>query len=303
MRVLVSGAGGLVGGALVPALLRAGHVVRRLVRSRPRDAGEYRWDPATGTMDPAAVAGADAVVHLAGAGIADGRWTAARREVILESRRAGTRMIAGAILRATPPPRVLVCASAIGFYGDRGQEVLTESSPPGGGFLAEVVRVWEDEARTAAAAGTRVVHLRSGLVLSRRGGALPRMALPFRLGAGGPVGDGRQWVSWITLADLIRVVEHALDRADLRGPVNAVSPGTLPQREFARALGRELGRPCWLPLPAWAVRVLLGEMGRELLLFSQRVMPGALTAGGFAFGAPGIADGLRQVLRSDPSTD
>src|SRR5262245_38373032 len=192
----------MIGRALVPALIADGHRVTRLVRTRARAAEECHWDPAAGIMDPAAIRSCDAVVHLAGAGIAAGRWTPSRKAEILMSRREGTRLIAAAIARADPAPRVLLCASAVGYYGDRGDETLTEESGPGGGFLAEVVRVWEGEARVAAEAGARVVHLRQGLVLAGHGGPLPRMALPFRLGLGGPIGDGRHWLSWIGIGDL-----------------------------------------------------------------------------------------------------
>jgi uncharacterized protein len=297
VRILISGASGTIGRALAPALAADGHAVTRLVRGRaPRDGRELRWDPTAGVMDPAAIASCDAVIHLAGASIAAGRWTASRKAEIMESRRLGTRTIAAALARAAPPPRVLVCASGAGYYGDRGGEVLTEESGPGTGFLADVVRAWEAEARVATEAGVRVVHLRQGLVLARHGGALPTIALPFRLGLGGPIGAGRHWLSWIGLADLIRIVRHVLARDDIAGPINAASPQPVLHADFSRALARVVGRPALLRVPDWSLRAILGEMGRELLLFSQRVVPARLVAGGFKFDHPEIEEALRYEL-------
>ncbi len=304
MRILISGAAGTVGRALAPALVAGGHTVSRLVRARaPRDAHEFRWDPGAGFLDPSAITSCDAVIHLAGAGIATGRWSASRKAEIMESRRAGTRLIAAAIACAVPAPQVFICASAVGFYGDRGDEVLTEESGPGTGFLAEVVRAWEGETAVAAEVGIRVVLFRLGLVLARHGGALPRLALPFRLGLGGPIGGGGQWMSWIAIDDLVRVFEHALSRRDLSGPVNAVSPGAVTNRNLSRILGRVLGRPVFLPVPGWAIRGVLGEMGRELLLFSQRVTPARLLSGGFEFSHSGLEESLRHTFRPDPARD
>jgi uncharacterized protein (TIGR01777 family) len=287
----------------VPALIAGGHAVTRLVRARPRDAREFRWDPAAGVMDPAATTSCDAVIHLAGASIAAGRWTASRKAEIMESRRSGTRMIAAAIARGMPKPRILICGSAIGYYGDRGEEVLTEESGPGTGFLAEVARVWEGEASAAAQAGVRVVRLRLGMVLARLGGALPRLAVPFRLGLGGPIGAGRHWMSWIALDDLVRVLDRVLAAGDLEGPLNAVSPGAVTNREFSRTLGRVLGRPAVLPVPRWAIAAVLGEMGRELLLSSQRVAPARLLEHGFRFEHPSLEEALRHLLRTPPIPD
>lgn len=301
MRILISGAGGTVGRALAPALAAGGHTVSRLVRSRPRDAQEFRWDPSAGILDPAAIPSCDAVIHLAGASIAAARWSASRKTEIMESRRAGTRLIATAIARAASPPRVFICASAVGYYGNRADEILTEGSAPGAGFLAAVVRAWEVEA--ALATSTRVVSLRLGVVLTRSGGALPRMALPFRLGLGGPIGGGRQWMSWIALEDLVRVFLFALARSDLSGPVNAVSPLPVTQREFSRLLGRVLGRPGFLPAPGWLIRMVLGEMGRELLLYGQRVSPGRLLSAGFEFEHGELETHLRRILRPDAAAD
>ncbi len=296
MRILVTGGSGLIGRSLVPALAADGHAVSRLVRVRPREAREFRWNPETGILDPTALAACDAVVHLAGAGIASGRWSPARRALIRESRVAGTRLLAAGIARAAPPPRALICASAVGVYGDRGEEVLSEGSGPGAGFLADLVRAWESESAPAAGAGVRVVHLRMGMVLAQHAGALPRLVLPFRLGLGGHLGSGRQWLSWITLDDLVGAIRHTIVR-DLAGPVNAVSPGPVTSRDFARALGEVLARPVWMPIPAWLLRLVLGEMGEELLLFSQRVVPARLRASGYVFRHGGIDEALRHVLR------
>jgi len=303
VRVLVSGAGGLIGTALTRSLASDGHTVTRLVRTRPRDPLEFRWDPLSGLIDPAAFAGCEAVIHLAGSSLAAGRWTAARRAEILTSRSAGTQLVASAITRADPPPAVLISASAVGYYGDRGDQALDEESAPGTGFLAEVARAWEAETVPAAQAGTRVVLLRLGLVLDRREGALPRLVLPFRFGLGGPIGSGRQWVSWITLDDAVRVTRFALTCNELRGAVNAVSTQPVRQRDLAAAIGRILGRPALVPLPAWVVRLAFGQMGEELLLAGQRVLPRRLGELGFTFQHPGIDDALRHQLRPDQPSD
>lgn len=291
MRVLVTGAGGLVGSALCPALEAAGHTVVRLSRSGP-----VSWHPATRTIDTAALEGVEGVVHLAGESIA-GRWSAAKKERILASRRDGTRFLAETLAELPQPPRVLVSASAIGYYGDRHDELLTEQSPAGSGFLADVAQEWEAATAPAAAGGIRVATIRTGIVLAHGGGALPALLPPFRLGLGGPVGNGRQWWSWLALADLVSIYERALTDDALAGPVNAVAPGAVTNREFARTLGKVLGRPALLPLPAAAVKLLLGEMGKEMLLAGAHVQPAALTAAGFVFRFPQLGDALRAELR------
>jgi uncharacterized protein len=293
VKVAVTGSSGLIGSALLPALAAAGHSTVRVVRSRavPGDVG---WDPTTSSIDAAGLAGVDAIVHLAGESIAS-RWTERRKQQILESRVAGTRLVAETAARLDPPPRVLLCASAIGIYGNRGDETLTESSARGDGFLADVVDAWEAAAAPARDAGVRVVHLRQGLVLSRRGGALARLLLPFRLGLGGRVGGGAQWWSWIALDDVTAIYVRLLGLT-LSGPVNVVAPEPARNRDFVRELGRALHRPAALPLPAFAVRLLLGEMGEELLLASQRVVPAALEAERFEFGCRTLADGLASAL-------
>jgi uncharacterized protein (TIGR01777 family) len=297
MRVLVSGSSGLVGSALVSLLTGGGHQVVRLVRAQPKDeASEVRWDPEAGDIDGAGLKGVDAAVHLAGESIAAGRWTAAKKGRILESRVKGTRLLAEALAGLEPLPRALVSASAVGYYGDRGEEELREESGSGSAFLSEVCRQWEAATEPAAAGGIRVVNLRFGIMLSAAGGALPRLLTPFRLGAGGTVGSGRQFMSWIALDDVVGVILHALITEALRGPVNAVAPQPVTNREFTKTLGRVLGRPTLFPLPAFAARLAFGEMADELLLASQRVEPARLLASGYSFRFPELEGALRHVL-------
>lgn len=288
MRVAVSGSHGLIGSALVRSLVADGHAVTRLVRSPTPGPGEVRWDPVTGEVDAAGLEGHDAIVHLAGAGIGDRRWTAAYKRAIRDSRVRGTEVLATALARLERPPAVLVSGSAIGIYGDRGDEELTEASPPGDGFLAGVCRDWEAATEPAAAAGIRVVLARTGVVLCTHGGALRRMLVPFRLFVGGPLGSGRQWFSWITLADEIGAIRHALATPSLSGPVNVVAPACVRQRDLARSLARALKRPCWLPVPRVALRLALGRELADELLASQRVRPEALAASGYAFAHPDL---------------
>lgn len=294
MRILVSGATGFIGSALVPALQAAGHQISRLVR-RQAAAGDIQWDPAGG-LDPSAVAGFDAAVHLAGENIS-GRWTVAKKQRIRDSRIQGTRTLATALASAQPRPRVLVSASAIGFYGNRGDDVLDESASPGSDFLAEVANEWEAAADPARQADLRVAHLRFGVVLSPRGGALKQMLPTFRLGLGGRVGSGRQWWSWIALDDVVAAIQHALATESLRGPVNTVSPQPLTNADFTRVLGEVLRRPTVLPMPGFAVKLVFGEMGEALLLASQRVEPAALKASGFQWRYPELRQALAAMLR------
>jgi len=258
--------------------------------------GSPRWDPAAGTIDRERLEGLDAVVHLAGASIAK-RFSPAHFGEVLASRRDGTRLLATTLAGLARPPRVLVSSSAVGLYGDRGDETLDESSEPGAGELAEVARVWEAETVPAARAGIRVVLLRTGIVLSRQGGALAPLLLPARLGLGGPLGSGRQWWSWIAIDDVIGAIRHAIDSGTLAGPVNAVAPEPARQAEFARALGRVLGRPSWVPAPAFALRLILGRgMADALILASARVLPARLAASGYPFRFPRLEGALRHVL-------
>ncbi|MBM4436102.1 MAG: TIGR01777 family oxidoreductase [Actinobacteria bacterium] len=297
MNVLISGATGLIGTALGRHLSERGDNVWRLGR-RPSAPGaqEMQWDPAAGRIDLRALPGPDAVVHLAGENIGAGRWSAAKKARIRYSRVRGTALLAEALVRLPRPPRVLVCASASGYYGERGDATLDESSGAGAGFLADVARAWEAAAEPARQAGMRVVHCRTAPVLSARGGALAPMLWPYRLGLGGPLGSGRQWFSWVALDDVVRAYAHVLDRVDLAAAVNVASPQPVRQRDFARALGRVLRRPAIFPVPALALRAFFGEVAREMLLVSQRVVPVALRAHGFAFAYPDLETALRHVL-------
>lgn len=290
MRILVTGASGLIGSALCPSLEAAGHTVIRLSRSGP-----VRWDAAAHMIDPAALEGVEAVVHLAGESVA-GRWTSAKKERIVTSRREGTTFLAETLAALPQKPHVLASASATGWYGDRGDELLTEQSAAGGGFLAEVARDWEASTQAASGAGIRVVHLRTGIVLSRHGGALPAMLPAFRAGLAGPIGNGRQWWSWISLPDVVAAYERVIADGSLSGPVNAVAPGAVTNGDFTKTLARVLKRPALLPLPAPAVKLLLGEMGREMLLASARVEPRALAGAGFSFRFDRLEDALRAEL-------
>ena len=296
LRIAVTGASGLLGSALLPFLTTGGHRVDRLVRGR---GDGIAWDPVAGTVDRAALDGVDAVVHLAGEGIADGRWTQERRRAILDSRVRGTGLIARTLAELPRRPRVLVAASAIGFYGLDAQ-VLDESAPSGRGFLAEVVRAWEAALRPAEDAGIRVVRLRTGVVLAARGGVLARLRLPFSVGLGGPIGGGSQPLSWIGLDDLLDVILLALTDANLAGPVNAVAPEPTTNGGFTAALARVLRRPALLPLPAAAVRTIFGEMGNEVLLSGQGVLPGKLRERGFRWRTPQLEQALRRELGAWP---
>jgi len=295
LKVAVTGATGLVGRDLCAFLAAGGHEVRRVVRGARIDEGDIVWDPALGRLAAASLEGLDAVVHLAGETTA-GRWTAARKQRIMASRREGTRLLAETMAAMKRPPKVLVSASAIGFYGDRGGVTLTEESEPGSGFLAEVTREWEAALEPARAAGVRVVSLRFGVVLSARGGALARMLPAYRAGVGGPVAGGDQWMSWVALDDLLGAALAALTDKRLEGPVNVVSPEPVTNREFAHTLGRVLRRPAKMPLPETAVQQVFGEMGESFLLHSQRVRPEKLEGAGFRFDYPFLEEALRFEL-------
>jgi uncharacterized protein (TIGR01777 family) len=295
-RIAISGASGLVGSQLVPFLRAGGHDVARLVRRRPSAADEIAWDPATGQIDAASLEGMDAVIHLAGVSIAGGRWTAARKAAILSSRQQGTSLIAETVARLQRPPRVLISASGIGYYGDAGSTPLTESSPQGDGFLAGVCRAWEEATAPAAASGMRVVLPRFGVVLAGSGGLLSRLVPAFRFGLGGPLGSGEQFMSWIALDDVLGVLLQAIADDRLAGPVNAVAPQAVSNRAFAETLGRVLGRPAVLRAPAPALRLVAGELADELLLASQLARPARLEDVGFSFALPTLEDALRHEL-------
>lgn len=300
MKVIVTGSGGLVGRALVRSLLADGHSVTRLVRGgaqqfRTPGSNAVEWNPEAGTIDAAALEGHDAAVHLAGEPIAEGRWDEAKKRRIMESRAKGTRLIAETIAGLREKPRVLVSASAVGFYGDRGAELMREESASGEGFLSEVCREWEKATLAASQAGVRVVHVRIGFVLDGEGGGLPKMLTPFKLGVGGKVGSGRQYISWITLEDLVRILRRAIEDESLRGPVNAVA-GAVTNEEFTKALGHVLGRPTILPVPTFALRLAFGEVADAVMLASTRVEPARLKEAGFDFKHANVEAALRSVL-------
>lgn len=298
MRIILTGSTGLVGSELVPFLRAREHSVTRLVRRPAHPEGkEIAWEPAESKLDAAALEGHDAVVHLSGESLAAGRWTAARKVRIVESRVQSTRLLAATLAQLTHPPRVLACASAVGYYGDRGEEVLTEESPGGAGFLAQLCREWEAACEAAAQKGIRVANLRFGVVLSAAGGALKKMLPPFRMGLGGVIGGGRQFMSWIALDDLLSVILLALTHDALRGPVNTTSPNPVTNREFTKTLGRVLGRPTVFPVPTIAARLAFGEMAEEMLLASARVVPARLLASNFQFQFADLGPALRHVLR------
>lgn len=296
MKIVVSGASGLVGSALVPYLRQEGHEVLCLARGAANAPGEVAWDPQGWTIDRGALAGTEAAIHLAGEPIAAGRWNAERKERIRQSRVDGTRFLAQTLAGLAETPRVLVSVSAVGFYGDRGDEELTEESPVGIGFLSEVCRQWEAAAEPARQAGIRVVHPRFGMVLSAGGGALEKMLPPFRMGAGSRLGSGEQWMSFIHLQDLVRLLGFLLGREELSGPVNAVAAAPVRNAEFTATLARVLGRRARLAAPAWALRALFGEMADEMLLASARVLPARLEAAGFELQFPNLDAALREIL-------
>jgi uncharacterized protein (TIGR01777 family) len=306
MRLLVAGSSGLIGRAIVPRLRARGHRVIRLTRAARGAAGGAArgapgsaedtapWDPDAGALDPALLRDADAVVHLGGVGIA-GIWTARRKERIRASRVRSTGLLAGA-MAATGRPSVLVHASGVGYYGDRGDEILSESSPPGSGFLAGVCRDWESASRPVEEAGGRVVRVRTGLAMSRTGGVLGSIAPLFRLGLGGRLGSGRQWMAWVALDDLVEIYVRAIEDASLRGAINAVAPEPATNADFTRALGRALNRPAPFPVPAFLLRLLPGGMGAETLLASQRAVPARLSSAGFTFRHPSLDETLAALF-------
>lgn len=296
MDVAVTGSSGLVGSALVPALWEAGHTVRRLVRRAPTGPDEVRWDPAAGTIDTAGLAGIDAAVHLAGEGIAEKRWTPEQKRRLVESRTMGTRLLAETMAALDPRPTVLLSGSAVGIYGDGGEAELTESSPPGTGFLAGLVQQWEAAAQPAVDAGIRTAFLRTGVVLSAHGGAMAKTLPLFKLGLGGPIGDGKQWWPWIAIDDEVGAIIHLLT-SDVSGPVNLTAPEPVRFKEYAKAQGRALRRPAFLPVPKLGPKLLLGsELAEALLGDSQRVLPTRLQASGYEFRQPDIASAMDVLL-------
>ncbi len=296
MKILVSGSTGLVGVALAAALREKEHEIVSLVRRPATGTGEVAWDPTGETLDGAAVEGMDAAIHLAGENVAARRWTAEQKAKIRDSRVQGTYLIASTLAKLKEPPRTLICASAIGYYGDRGDEVLKETSESGTDYLSDVCRKWEAAAKPAADAGIRVVLLRYGVILSPKGGALAKMLPPFRLGAGGKIGNGQQYMSWISLDDAVGATLHALSTESLSGPVNVVAPHPVTNTEFTKTLGRVLYRPTVLPMPGFAARLAFGEMADGLLLASQHVEPSKLVESGYGFRHANLEEALRHLL-------
>ena len=295
MKILVAGSSGLIGTALCSRLGSEGHEVVRLVRQQP-GRGELRWVPEAGELEQEALEGMEAVVHLGGRSIVAGRWTATVKAQLRQSRVQTTQLLATRLAGLAAPPRVLVCASAVGIYGHRRDEELDEESDTGEGFLAELGRAWEGASAVASEAGIRVVQARLGIVLSRRGGALAKMLLPFRLGVGGKIGSGRQYVSWISLEDAVAALIYVVENDALRGPVNLTAPQPVTNAELTRTLGRVLRRPTLLPLPAFAAKLVLGELAEEGLLASQRARPKRLLEAGFEFAYPELEGALRHAL-------
>lgn len=297
MEVAITGASGLIGSGLAESLRTDGHVVRPLVRSASADPQAIRWDLAGGTIEAEKLDGVDAVVHLAGAGIGEHRWTEQHKRAIRESRTTGTGLLAHTLAGLDNPPTLLLSGSAVGFYGDRGDEVLTEQSAGGEGFLADLVGLWEQAADPAREAGIRTAFLRTGIVLSRRGGVFPRLRLLGLVGLGGRLGSGKQWTSWISGPDMTAALRFLLDSDDIAGPVNMLGPQPVRNRDFAAALGRALHRPTFLPTPAFGPRLVLGrEKADELLFVSQRAEPTVLQDAGFTFSHPDIDSGIKAAL-------
>jgi uncharacterized protein len=302
MKILVTGATGLVGTALVAALAREGHTVCRLVRSQTKSTGgragtfDVPWDPETGELGGAAV-GAEAAVNLGGASIADGRWSDSRKKLLRTSRLNATRALVTALGKMNAQPGVLVSASAVGYYGSRGDEILTEESAAGNDFLGQLAKDWEAEALRAEAFGTRVVLARFGIILATEGGALPKMMLPFKFGVGGRIGDGKQWISWIALEDVVAVLRLAIIKSALRGPINVVAPEPVTNAEFTKELASAMHRPAIFPAPPFALRLAMGEMADALLLASQRAVPQKLTREGYSFASRNLKDAFETICQ------
>ena len=298
MKILISGASGLLGTHLIPTLEAKGHEIHTLVRKTPKGANEIRWDSKTGVDDEeqAKLEDFDAVIHLAGDNIASENWSPEKKRKIRESRSTGTRVLVEALRKTEIPPKIFVSASATGFYGDRGDEDLTETSPKGVGFLPDVCDEWEREARRAEDFGARVALLRTGVVLSKDGGALEKMLTPFRFGVGGTVGSGKQWMSWISLEDTLEIYHLALENEQISGAVNTTSPNPVTNAEFTDTLGKVLHRPTVLPVPEFAIRLLFGEMGERLLLEGNKVLPKKLQDFGFEFKFPDLEEALKHAL-------
>jgi uncharacterized protein (TIGR01777 family) len=296
MNILISGSRGLVGSSLLPYLGSKAHAITTLVRQKPTNPSQIFWDPPTSGPLPESLEGTDAVVHLAGESIASGRWTEAKKRAIRDSRVIGTRLVAESIAHMKRTPQVFICASAIGYYGDRGSDLVKEDSAPGNDFLADVCKAWEEATAPAAQKGIRVVHLRFGLILSSKGGALAKMLFPFRMGVGGIIGSGKQYMSWVALSDVLGAIAFALQTASLRGPVNVVAPNAVTNLEYTKTLGQVLKRPTIFPMPAFAARLTFGEMADALLLSSARVDPSVLRQSNYHFQWVDLESALRHLL-------
>ncbi len=297
MKVLITGASGLIGTELQKSFAAKGYEMLLASRSEPKDSDNIQWDTETGFTDPEKLEGIDAVVHLAGESVSGLRWTDEKKKAIRDSRVLGTRNVVNAISKLKDKPSVFVAASAIGFYGERGDEELSESSAAGDTFLADVSKEWESEARRAEDAGIRTVLLRTGIVLSKDGGALGTMLTPFKFGVGGVVGSGKQWMSWISMEDHIAVINYVIENESVRGAVNSVSPNPVTNEEFTKTLGEVLYRPTFLPLPEFAVSMILGEMGDALLLASTKVLPNRLEKVGFEFKYPTLKNAIEEAVK------
>ena len=295
MKIAIAGASGLIGSAFINSVEEDGAEVTRLVRSSPK-AGEIEWHPNQDSIEPGKLQGFEAIVSLAGENVAEGRWTDEKKKKIHDSRVHGTHLISEAIAKLEPKPRVFLCASATGIYGDRPDETLTEQSDSGGGFLAGVCREWEKATEPASQAGVRVVNLRFGPVLAAHGGMMEKMLTPFKMGLGGKIGSGKQYISWVSIDDVVGAMKFALKEETIRGPLNVVSPNPVTNEEFTKALGEALSRPTMMAVPAFAARLAFGEMADEMLLSSQRVMPKKLKDAGFQFEYPNLEDAFRKYI-------
>lgn len=295
MRIAIAGASGLVGSALIPELESGGHDIVRLVRNSPK-VNEIEWHPNQDDIHPARLDGFEAIINLAGESIAEGRWTDDKKKKIRDSRVNGTHLLSEAIAKLERKPRVFLCASATGIYGDRGDELLDEQSESGGGFLAGVCREWERATDPAVQAGVRVVNLRFGPILARNGGMLEKMLMPFKMGLGGKVGSGKQYISWVAIDDVVEAMKLALNAESIRGPLNIVSPKPVTNEKFTRTLGETLSRPTVMAMPAFAARLAFGEMADEMLLVSQRVLPKRLNGAGFSFQFPELGSALEHYV-------
>ena len=298
MKILISGSHGLVGKALISELTKDGHEIVSLVRHKSGGAAEIEWHPNQGSIDSERVSGFDVVVHLAGESIASGRWTDEKKRKIRESRVMGTTLLSQSLARSTKPPAVFISASAIGYYGNRGDELLDEKSAPGNDFLAEVCVAWERATGEAEARGVRTVHARFGIILDQEGGALAKMLTPFRMGVGGRIGDGKQWMSWIALADVIQGLKLVIEHSSITGPVNFVAPNPVTNSEFTKSLGEAVSRPTLFPMPSFAARLAFGEMADALLLSSAKVEPKRLQESGYRFEFENLQPALAAILKT-----